>query len=195
MARIGSGRHVRWRAGDVVEALLGAITSTPDRLQARRGERARGQQRERAVDALQALDVDRQRIEKDVRQRMARDLRQVRVFAAARPLARRLVHAAGPDDQDALAAEVNRRRDRRGLAHRAVAAVLGVAIDLECHRREHERDRRRGQQMLHADCGAHRDALRARPRHDVRNRVVEGHVQARAVARRADRERLKMLRP
>ena len=107
-------------------------------------------------------------------------------------LARRLVHAAGADDEDALGAEVDGRRDRRRLAHRAVAAVLGVAGDVEGDRRKDERDRRRRQQVRDRDRGAHRDPLRARPRHDVVERVVEGDVQARAVARRGDRERMQM---
>ena len=57
---------------------------------------------------------------------------------------------------------------------------------------KHERDRRRRQQVRDRDRGAHREPLRARPRHDVVERVVEGHVQARAVARRGDRERVQM---
>ena len=124
MARIGSGRLVRWRAAMSSSRSLGAITSTSIGFRLRLGARARRQQRQRGVDALQALDVDRQRVEEDVGQRMAGDLRQVRILAAADALARRLVHAAGADDEDALGAEVDGRRDRRRLAHRAVAAVL-----------------------------------------------------------------------
>ena len=123
---------------------------------------------------------------------MAGDLRQVRILAAADALARRLVHAAGADHQDPLGAEVHRRRDRRRLAHRAVAAVLAVAGDVERDGRKDERDRRRREQVRHGDRGAHREPLRARPRHDVDERVVEGHVQPRAVARRGDGERVQV---
>jgi hypothetical protein len=98
------------------------------------------------------------------------------------------VHASGADDEDSLGAQVHRGRDRRRLAHRAVAAVLAAAVDVERDRREHERDRRRREQVRHPDLGAHREPLRARPRHDVLERVVEGDVQARAVARGGDRE-------
>ena len=141
---------------------------------------------------LQPLDVDRERVEEDVRQRMAGDLRQVRVVGAGRALARWLLHAAGADDQDPLGAEVHRRRDRRGLAHRAVAAVLVTAVDVERDRRKHERDRRRREQVLDPDLRAHREALRARPGHDVVEGVVEGDVQARAVARGRHRQRVQV---
>ena len=106
---------------------LGEMTSTLIGFRLVCGERARRQQRQRRVDPLQPLDVDRERVEEDVRERVAGDLREVRVFAAGDALARRLVHAAGADDEDALGAEVDGGRDRRRLAHRAVAAVLGVA--------------------------------------------------------------------
>ena len=52
--------------------------------------------------------------------------------------ARRLVHAAGADDEDAVGAQVHRRRDRRGLAHRAVAEILGAVFDGQRHGREDE---------------------------------------------------------
>ena len=123
------------------------MTSTSIGFRLRLGARAAAAAAPASVDALQPLDVDRQRVEEDVRQRMAGDLRQVRVLAAADALARRLVHAAGADDEDALGAEVHRRRDRRRLAHRAVAAVLGAAVDVERDRREDERDRRRREQV------------------------------------------------
>ena len=113
-------------------------------------------------------------------------------YSLADALARRLVHAAGADDQDALGAEMHRRRDRRRLAHRAVAAIFGAAGDVERDRREHERDRRRRQQVRDADRGADGEALRARPRQDVVESIVEGHVQPRAVARRGDRERVQV---
>ena len=96
-----------------------------------------------------------------------------------RALARRLVHAAGADDEDALGAQVHRRRDRRRLAHRAVAEVLGVAVESPAATAGNTN----GIADDASRCGmpmsaAHGDALRARPRHDVVDRVVEGHVHA-----------------
>ncbi len=179
-------------SGDVVESLARRDHQHLDRLQAGLGERARRQQRKRRVDSLQPLDVDRERVEEDVRQRVAGDLRQIRIFAAAGAFARRLVHPAGTDDKDPVGAEMDRRRDRRRLAHRAVTAVLALAGDVERDRRKDERDRRRREQMLHGDRGSHREPLRARPRHDVDQRVVERHVQARSVARCGDRKRMEM---
>ena len=83
------------------------------------------QQRQRAVDALQALDVDRQRIEEDVRQRMAGDLREVRILAAADALAR--------------AARACARRRRRGCAARPGAPPARSAPPAASSRRRSTR--------------------------------------------------------
>ncbi len=60
--------------------------------------------------------------------------------------------------------------------------VLRLA-QVERHRREHERNGRRRQQVRHADAGAHRDALQLARERVVVERLVEGDVAPRAVAR------------
>ena len=126
---------------------------------------------------------------------MAGDLRQVGVFG--RTGARfggnhRLVQAPCTDDQDALSAQMHRRRDRRRLAHGTVAEELAPAIRPERHRGKDERDRRRRHQVFDGDRLAHRDALRAVPGLHAGLVVVEGHVHPGAVARGRHGQRLQV---
>ena len=130
--------HRRGRArevarGDVVDALRRRDhgTSIGRRLVALRA--AGGSRPSVALMRAPTLDVERQRVEgKDARHRVPGDLRQARITVAHRATARRLVHAPAPMT-DALGAQVHRRRDRRRLAHRAVAEVLGLPAQFEAH--------------------------------------------------------------
>ena len=179
-------------SGDLVQTLAGRDHQRIDRSQRDLCPGLRRQQRQRRVDALQPLDIDRQRVEKDVRHRMAGDLRDRRVAADFQMSARRLVHAAGADDQDALRAQMHRGRDRCGLAHRAVAEPAGALAARQLDRRKDEGNRCRGQQVAYPEPGRHRDALRAVPGGDVLAALVEGDMLAAGVAGGRHRQRIQM---
>jgi hypothetical protein len=79
---------------------------------------------------------------------------------------------------------MDRRRDRRQLAHRAVAAKFEPVLDIQRHGRKDERDRRRRQQVLDADLALQRDALRAdsvAARHAFAARIGAAEPQRHAV--------------
>ena len=192
MVRTGRGRQCTWRAAMSSRRWLGAITSTSSGLSGVCARRFRVQQRQGAIDALRTLDVDRECVEKDVRQRMAGDLRQARVVVTDHLAAWRLVHAARADHENAFGPKVHGGRDRRRLAHRAVAEPLVMPAALELHRREDERNRRRRHQVLPADRARHRHTLRAQPGLERPGRLAEGDMVAAAVGRRRDRQRAQM---
>ena len=179
--------------GDVVQPLAGCDDQRLDRLERRVGQRRFGQQRQRAVDAAQPLHVDRQCVEEDARHGMPGNLRQVRVLAARRHAAGGLVHAPGADDQQPLRPQVDGRRQRRGLAHRAVAKPAAHALVFQLGGRKDKGNGRRRQQVRLRQprrCG---HALRTQPGRDGPRRVVEREVLAAAVARGRDRQRVQVL--
>ena len=147
------------------------------------------------IDARQPLDVVGQPVEEDARQRMAGDLRQARIDVL-RPgvdrTHRALLELARADHQDAFGTQVDGGADRRELAHRAVAEELVAAVELQRHRREHERDRARGEDVLDRDrCGTGQP-LGARPRRDRLAALEIGDVLARGIARCRDGERAQL---
>ena len=107
---------------------------------------------------------------------MAGDLRQVRVTGVGHLALLRFLHAAGADDQQPLRAQVNGRRQRRGLAHRAVAIPAGGTGVVEVRGREDKRDGRRRQQVLLRQTDRSGHALRTLPGLDRRLRAVEREV-------------------
>jgi len=117
---------------------------------------------------------------------MPGDLRQARMPGRRRPVlpfASGLVHAAGPDHQHLLRAQVHGRRDRRRLPHRAVAEPLDRAAQVERLGREDERDGRRRDQVLDRQPrDARGDALGAHPGLPLLVGLIEGDVVARGVA-------------
>jgi hypothetical protein len=141
-----------------------------------------------------ALDIDRQRVEKDARHRMACDLRDAGITRVRRQTARRLVHAPGTYHQQALCAEVDRWRDRCGLAHRTIAKPLKLTTAVEFGGRKNERNRRRRQQVLLGQGRRKRHPLRAGPGRDRRRSLVEGDMLAAAIARSRDRQGLQVAR-
>ena len=189
MPRTGAGRLPMF-GGEVVEALAGRDHQRLDRPEHGVRQRLGRQQPSRGVDARAAPrppPASRKMFDSAWPAICA-----VGVFLAVGAHARRLVHAAGADDEDAVGAQVHRRRDRAAWRIEpspkySMRSSMGSGTAGKT-----EGNRRRGQQVLHADVGAHRDALRARPGQELLDRVVEGHVQARAVARGGDRERLQV---
>src|SRR5512135_2539603 len=172
---------------DALDRLRGRDEQHFDRAQLDAGPREPlGRDRaQRTVDALQALDIDHQAIEKDAVQRVAGDLRERRIDVRARA---RLVERlpAGADDQYAVRAEVQRRADRRDLAHRAVAKVLAVHLD----RGKNEGQRRGGEQVLELERHRRADPLIALPALESGTALEERHALARSVARRGHARRV-----
>ena len=117
---------------------------------------------DQAVDLRQALEVGAEVVEEDRRQRVAR--RSARTTGTRRrPSSRRALPPKNwPDGEheDAPRAEMQRRRQRRDLPHRAVHVVV-VA---DARRRKDERDRRRRHQVVDADACALAAPAHALPR-------------------------------
>jgi hypothetical protein len=84
---------------------------------------------------------------------------------------------------------MDRRRDRRRLAHRTVAEPFVVAFHLQLHSRKDERDRRRRHQMLQSDAALHRHPLRTQPGLERAGGLAEGDVVAAAVRGTRDGQR------
>ena len=177
--------------GDHVDALRRRDHQQLDGPQVRVAARLGRDQRQRLVDALQALHVHRQRVEEDARHRMPRDLRQRGVAGQRVGPVRglRLVQPARAHHQHAPRAQVDRRRDGRRLAHRPVAEILGVARMRDGRGREDEGNGRGREQVRMRDRPRHRLPLRAHPGLHRHGRLVEGEVFARAVARGRDGQR------
>ena len=78
-------------------------------LERRASARGRIEQGQGSVDALGALHIHRQGVEKDVRQGVARDLGQAGVALTRNVAAGRLVQASGTNHQNAFGAQVHGR--------------------------------------------------------------------------------------
>ena len=137
-----------------------------------------------AVDALQPFQVHLQAVQEDAVQRVARDLRERRMGLDLDALHLLLQLAPHADHEQAVGPQVQRGADRRDLAHRAVAEVLAVDV----HRREDERQRAGGEQVIERDRHRHADAPRALPRLHPRRALIKTHRLARGVARAGDAE-------
>jgi competence protein ComEA len=126
-ARIGNGRLVRWRAAMSSSRSLGEMTSTLIGFRlvcaSARGGSSASVALIRCSRSTSTASASRKMFESAWPAICARF--GYSLLATRSPAG--LVHAAGADDEDALGAEVDGGRDRRRLAHRAVAAVLGVA--------------------------------------------------------------------
>ena len=83
-----------------------------------------GNETEHLVDPLQALEISAEIIQEDAGQCVTRHLRKRRV--AGRPRSRRSLapELSHRDDQDALRAQVQRRREWRNLPHRSIGIVI-----------------------------------------------------------------------
>src|SRR4051812_5697206 len=173
------GRQLLHEArGDSLEGLRRRDEQHLDRPQLRVLAGLGRDERERAVDPLQALDVDHQAVEEDAVQRVPGDLRERRVDVRA---GARLIDALAPrtDDQHTVRPEVQRGAHRRDLTHRAVAEVLAVQL----HRGEDKRQRRRGEQVLDLQRDGRADALVALPALEAAAALEEGNALAGGVAR------------
>ncbi|MNZ89109.1 hypothetical protein D3C78_1080150 [compost metagenome] len=146
------------------------------------------------VDALGAFHVQVQGIQKDVRQGVSGDLRQRRVGGGhgGRGAFLRAVHAPGANHQYPVGAQVDGRRQRRGLAHGAVAEIFDMRADVQRCGGKDEGNRRRREQVGMADVAADRASLGAYPGLQMGMGFVEAHMFARAVARGGDGQRAQM---
>ena len=144
--------------------------------------------RERAVNALQPLEVDFETVEENAVQAMARDLGERRIGFGLDALLLRLQLAPDPDHEQSIGPQMQRRAHRRDLAHRTVAEKLAINVS----GRKYEWQCRGRHQMLQPDGGRYADAARAVPRLESGNALVEGHGLAGSVARARYAESVEM---
>jgi hypothetical protein len=150
--------------GDVVDALAGRDHQRFQRPQRRVVPGAVGQQGQRAVDALHALDVHRQRVQEDAGHRMAGDLGQVGVASSGGGC------TGGPCMRPAPM--ISSRSAPRWMAgdSGAVCRIEPSPYQPACPSpstrvgRKDERNGRRRQQVLLRDGRGHGDALLRTPR-------------------------------
>ena len=177
---------------DVVQALGGRNHQRLQWPQVGVGQRRFGQQGRRAVDAAQALDVHRQRVQEDAGHGVACDLRQVGIGLVRMAAATGLLRAANAHDEQALRAQVDGWRQRRGLPHGAIAEPAAFAGRFDARGRKDKGNGRRGQQVRQRQAARHGHALRALPGLDGPRGVVKGEVLAAGVAGGADGQGLQM---
>ena len=177
--------------GNGVQRLAGGNHQHIHRIQAQTlGPLFRGQQPAHLIEAFEQFDIAFQAVDKGAVEHMPTDLRQGR-----RPhllwtlLARRAGFtvgiAANPHHQHPIGTQMQGRADRCRLTHGAITEVF--AIDL--HRREYQRNRGAGQQMLQPQTGRHPHTAMAEPGVDGGAALVEGHRLAGFVAEGRDRHR------
>lgn len=138
---------------------------------------------EQLVGAPQALEVGLQPLHEQRVEHEAEQLTEGRRprHGGAERRATGLTHA---DDQDPFGAEAQGRRQRRELAHGAVAEVVAVHRD----GREEERHRGARHQVVQPELGRHAAPAGACPGFEGPRRLHEGHRLPAAEARRRDRE-------
>ena len=133
---------------------------------------------QRVVDAMHALDIDVEAIEKNRVEHVADNLRERRRAAVLRSRRCTVVGLAHADHQQAIGAKVQGRADRRHLVHGPVAEMLAV----DALGPKDKRDGRRCHQVVDGNACRASHAPRPSPGHDGIDTLVEGHRFARAVA-------------
>src|SRR5690606_11588287 len=124
------------------------------------------------VEPFEKFEVGFQVIDEGAVKQMSADTRQTRRVVA--PANRRQVvmcRVTDTDNQRSRCPQVQRRTDGSGLTYRAIAIVFAVQPD----RREHQWNRRAGQQMLHPQPGWYPDATMAQPGIDSRLSLIKRH--------------------
>src|SRR5690606_24559157 len=148
--------------------------------------------RRQEVEALQLFQVGFQVVDEGTVQQMAAQLCQRgwrwRLIGRRRGHRRRT--AAGPVSnayhQNPIGSKVQRRTQRRLLAHGPIAVPAAVQID----RREQQGNRRRGHQMVEPQPGLHTDPSVPPPGSDTVVALIEVHRARGMVVEGADRDRL-----
>ena len=137
-----------------------------------------GNHLQRIVDALQALKIDLETVEKDAPHDVTADLRQCGITVHLDALRLCIDSLAHADHQHPIRAEMQRRTDRRKLPHRSVAKIFPV----EPYGWKEKWNSRRCQKMINLYARGDTNAAMPFPRSDAVHPLVEGHRLSRSVA-------------